>query len=228
MTNVSGKSNWILYVIFLFYCDVNLCKFGIFLISNTETIHDFLSNTDGVMHFNVKAEQRSYIKFRVELGRTPVQTKNLLNRQKAGEACPGCLVYRWHERFSDKLFSEIKSKGAVRPSVITEELTSAVQELVENHARLTVRTISSQFNIWLPTKHKLWTENLGLERICARWVPKLLSSDDRKKESMSLGLFWSGSMMNRVGGVWIKSSPRMRRGSIIMIWRLNNNLRFGH
>lgn len=66
-------------------------------------------------------------------------------------------------------------------SIITEELTSAVQKLLENDASLTVRTISSQFDIGLPTTHKLLTENLGMERICARWVPKLLSIDDRKK-----------------------------------------------
>lgn len=133
------------------------------------------------MNFDVKAEQRSYIKFCVELGRTPVQTKNMLKQTQCGRNVSRALVYRWHKRFSDKLFSESESKGAGRPSVITEELTSAVQELLENDARLTVRTMSSKFELGLPTAHKLLTENLGMERICARWVPKLLSSDERKK-----------------------------------------------
>lgn len=140
-------------------------EFGIFWISNTGTRYDFyqglfLANPDGVMNFDVKAEQRSYIKFCVELGRTPVQTKNMLKQTQCGRNISRALVYRWHKRFSDKLFSKNESKGAGRPSVTTEELTSVVQESLENDTRLTIRTISSNGGFFILLKGKCLNANL--------------------------------------------------------------------
>lgn len=114
MTNISGKSNWILCIIFLFYCDVILCKFSIFFL-----IQNQIRLTDVVMNFDVKAKQRSYIKFWVQLGRTPVQTTNLLKQAQCGRNVSRALVNRWHKRFSEKkLFMKVKAKVQGDPRLL--------------------------------------------------------------------------------------------------------------
>ena len=71
--------------------------------------------------------------------------------------------------------------GDGRPKSITESLTSEVFNALRDDARLTVRDIAVQFHIGTATAHKLMTENLNMKRICARWVPRLLTENDRQR-----------------------------------------------
>ena len=51
---------------------------------------------------------------------------------------------------------------------------------LREEARLTIRNIAVQFDIANATAHKLMTKNFNMERICARWVPRLLKENDRQ------------------------------------------------
>lgn len=62
------------------------------------------------MKTDVKAEQQSCIKFCVELGRTPVQTKNTLKQTQCGKNVSRALVYRWHKLFLINFSVKVKSK----------------------------------------------------------------------------------------------------------------------
>lgn len=68
--------------------------------------------------------------------------------------------------FSDELFSEGEYKGAGRASVTTKVSVSGI-----NWECLTVRTISLQFDIGLPTTRKVLTYYLRIERTCSHCVP---------------------------------------------------------
>ena len=131
------------------------------------------------MSFEVKSEQRSFIKFCVELGKTPVETKKMLEMTQSGSSVSRALVYRWHRRFTDDPVTPYSAKnGGGRPKSITESLTSEVFNALREDARLTVRDIGVQFDIGTATAHKLMTENLNMKLICARWVPRLLTEND--------------------------------------------------
>ena len=62
------------------------------------------------MIFEVKAEQRSFIKFCVELGKTPVETKKMLEMTQSGSSVSRALVYRWHRRFTDDPVTPYRAK----------------------------------------------------------------------------------------------------------------------
>ena len=80
------------------------------------------------MSFEVKAEQRSFIQFCVELGKTPVETKKMLEMTQSGSSVSRALVYRWHRRLTDDPVTPYSAKnGGGRPKNITESLTSDVQ-----------------------------------------------------------------------------------------------------
>ena len=129
----------------------------------------------------VKAEQRAYIKFCVELNKTPLETKKLLEQTKSGSSVSRALVYRWHRRFSEYTPTETSVKKAGRPTIIDDELTSKVLDMLREDARLTVRDIANIQDIGIATAHKILCEHLNMSRVCARWVPRLLSEDDRKR-----------------------------------------------
>ena len=54
-----------------------------------------VSNT----RFEDKVEERTYIFFCVELGKSPMETKQLLEKTQSGSSVSRALVYRWHRRF---------------------------------------------------------------------------------------------------------------------------------
>lgn len=92
------------------------------------------------MIIDVKAEQRSYIKFcfKLAVGKTSVQTKELRKQRQCVRTMFRALVYRGHKRFTDKLLNQSKNKEAKRPSIITEEMKSAVLKSLKNDTRQTV------------------------------------------------------------------------------------------
>ena len=133
------------------------------------------------MNNDVKAEQRSYIKFCVELGKTPVETKKMLEMTQSGRGVSRALVYRWHRRFVNDPSSPYSSKGGGRPKIINESLTLDVANALRKDARLTVRDIAHEFDIGVATTHKILTENLNMTRVCARWVPRVLTESDQQR-----------------------------------------------
>ena len=133
------------------------------------------------MNNDVKAEQRSYIKFCVKLGKTPMETKKMLEMTQSGRDVSRALVYRWHRRFANDPSSPYSTKGGGRPTIINESLTSDVKTALGKDARLTVREIAHEFDIGVATAHKMLTEKLNMERVCARWVPRLLTESDQQR-----------------------------------------------
>ena len=106
----------------------------------------------------------------------------MLEMTQSGSCVSRALVYRWHKRFTDDPSTPYSAKnGGGRPSIITESLTSEVSSALREDARLTIQDIAVQFDIANATAHKLMTENLNKERICARWVPRLLTENDLQR-----------------------------------------------
>ncbi len=98
-------------------------------------------------------------------------------------------MYKWHRRFSDGRASTHDDSRAGRPSVIDNSLKTQVENVIGEDRRLTVREIATACDTGKTMVHKILTEHLGVERVCARWVPRLLSDKnkmDRVKAARSL------------------------------------------
>ena len=137
--------------------------------------------------------------------------------------CLGPLCIAGTDVFSDDPSTPYSSKGGGRPAIIMESLRSEVSNALREDARLTVRGITLQHDIGVATAHKIMTENLNMERICARWVPRRLTEDARQKRVSASQTFlkrW------RAGGdkFLLATLPPMRPGFTITTRKLNNRL----
>jgi len=124
-----------------------------------------------------KEEQRVFIKFCVNLGKTPTETKQLLEQANNGRSVRWPLVFRWHKEFQDGKMSTKDKERSGRPSVINDKLTLAKNAL-QCDRRITVREVAEV--VGTATAHKMLTETLAMSRVSARWVPRLLTADQEE------------------------------------------------
>jgi len=66
-------------------------------------------------------------------------------------------------------------------NVKTADLIAAIAEAVNENGRLTVRELALSYNVSKDTIHSILRDDLGLSKKSARWVPKLLT-DEQKQE----------------------------------------------
>jgi len=55
-----------------------------------------------------------------------------------------------------------------------------VRDLVRSDRRLTVRMISNVLNLNCQTVHEILTFELGMQKICAKLVPKILTNEQKE------------------------------------------------
>lgn len=66
--------------------------------------------------------------------------------------------------------------------MITEDLVNAVDEKIREDRRFTISTLALEFpNVGRTTLHKIVSENLQFHKLCARWVPRLLTEEHKMK-----------------------------------------------
>jgi hypothetical protein len=70
-------------------------------------------------------------------------------------------------------------------SVITEEKIAAVDTLVQENCRITVRELSKAVNISMGSIHQILHAHLSYRKVCAQWVPKHLT-DEQKNLRMGM------------------------------------------
>ena len=76
-----------------------------------------------------------------------------------------------------------------RPTEIGDAIIDDIRHAVQEDGRITVREISELFDLSTSTVHTILTENLKLERLSARWVPRLLKEDEMKERVRASNAF---------------------------------------
>ena len=90
-------------------------------------------------------------------------------------------VCKWVRRFNDGRESIENDPRVGRPvSVLTEKNVATVKTLIEEDARYTVQEIEELSGIHSASVLKILRERLGLCKICAFWVPHLLTDDEKQ------------------------------------------------
>ena len=99
------------------------------------------------MRFEDQVEQHTFIHLCVELGKSPLGTKQILENTQSGSSVSRALVYRWHIWVSDDSLAPLNSKLTVRQTIITKSLTSNVLNSLQHYARNTVRGMAQRNSI---------------------------------------------------------------------------------
>ena len=86
--------------------------------------------------------------------------------------------------FKSGLSSVMDEPREGRPtSVVTEKNVSTVEKLVKEDRRITVKQLASESRISVGSVEKILHDHLNLNKVSARWVPRLLTADQKKERA---------------------------------------------
>lgn len=132
-----------------------------------------------------KVEYRAVIKFLTKQGK-PVQT--ILEEMLAvyQDPCPGkTMIYKWHNLFKQGRESLEDDARPGRPiEVTTPEVVRKVENLILEDARLKKKQLAEMVGVSDTTIFKVLHDHLGMSKVCARWVPRMLTPP-QKHERMA-------------------------------------------
>lgn len=151
---------------------------GSFVIQNIQTL---VVNIISKMTSTDYSEHRTIIKFCVNLGKTPTQTREMLESAAIRPPVSRALIFKWHERFRNGRESVEDDKGRGRKSTLDTTSIQTVKDVVDQDRRFTVRDICDITGKGRGTVHRILTEHLNMRKLSARWVPRLLTKDNMER-----------------------------------------------
>ena len=93
-------------------------------------------------------------------------------------------VCKWIHRFNGGRESIENDPRVGRPvSILMEKNVATVKTLIEEDARYTVQEIEELSGIHSSSVLKILRERLGLCKICTRWVPHLLTDEQKQSRA---------------------------------------------
>ena len=91
-------------------------------------------------------------------------------------------VFVWHKRFKDvreSVRNDERCGGS--KEVNTPELTGQIKNFVDKDRRVSIESICAQFDVSVGTVHKIIREELKMQKICAKFVPRVLREDQKER-----------------------------------------------
>ena len=127
-------------------------------------------------------EERYTIKFCFKLGKNVRETYGRL--QTAFRPC--CMnrasVFEWHKRFKEGRESVGNDERCGRSKEVrTPELIGQIKNFTDKDRRVSIETISAQFDVNVGIEHTIIREELKMWKICAMFVPRLLREDQKER-----------------------------------------------
>ena len=127
-----------------------------------------------------KFERRCANKFYVKLGESATVTYEKLKRAYGEHSVSRAQVFGWHKSFLEGREQVEDEPRAGRPSTSkTDDNVERVRSLVSSDRRLTLRMITSELNLNRFTVHQILTQDLDMRKVCAKMVPKNLSTEQQ-------------------------------------------------
>jgi histone-lysine N-methyltransferase SETMAR len=128
-----------------------------------------------------KIEQRICIKFCQKLGDSCMETFHKLVRVYGDTCMSRASVYDWYKRFQGGRETVESDQRSGRPSTSrNDENVAAVRAKIRENRRLTIREIAKDIQISFGSVQSILTDDLGMRRVSAKFVPRLLSADQKE------------------------------------------------
>ena len=91
-------------------------------------------------------------------------------------------VFEWHKRFKESRESVRGDERCGRSKEVrTPELTGQIKNFIDKNRRVSIETISAQFDVSVGTVHTIIREELKMQKICAKFVPRVLRKDKKER-----------------------------------------------
>ena len=120
-------------------------------------------------------EERYAIKFCFKLGKNATETYGILQTAFGASCMNQASVFEWHKRFKECRESVRDDERCGRSKEVrTPELIGQIKNFMDKDCRVSIETISSQFDVSVGTVHRIIREELKMRKICTKFVPRVL------------------------------------------------------
>jgi len=125
-------------------------------------------------------EQGACIKFCFNLGKTGTEYYEMLKTAFGEQAMGPSQTFQWFSRFKAGRTSIDDDERSGRPvSGSTLVMIERVRQIIREDRRRTIDEVSMLLGISHGTCHKILTEDLKIRRVASKFVPRLLSVDQK-------------------------------------------------
>ncbi|KYN38942.1 Histone-lysine N-methyltransferase SETMAR [Trachymyrmex septentrionalis] len=116
-------------------------------------------------------------------GLSPTNIKAELDSTLLKESAPSFTTVKyWVAEFKRGRTSCEDEHRSGRPSeVAIPEMVKKIHKMVLGDRRLKVRELADMVNISKNAVHRILAENLEMKKLCARWVPRLLTIEQKQR-----------------------------------------------
>ena len=106
----------------------------------------------------------------------------ILTKAYSESAMSKTRAHEWYKRFQDGREDVEYDERPGRPSTsTTDENVEKVKEMVMNDRRITIREFADDFGISTGSCHEIFSNVLGIKRMAAKFVPKLLNLEQKQR-----------------------------------------------
>ncbi|KAJ8942388.1 hypothetical protein NQ318_016636 [Aromia moschata] len=100
-------------------------------------------------------------------------------------------MLRWHKAFAEGREDVNDENRAGRPSTSSfDDNVKRMRDLLNTDRRLSVRLISETLDIKKSIVHEIVSESLGMRKVCAKLVPKVLTDDQKARRVETCQELW--------------------------------------
>ncbi|PNF32226.1 hypothetical protein B7P43_G17963 [Cryptotermes secundus] len=126
-------------------------------------------------------EQHAAVKFCFLLGKSGTETLEMLKTAYKDNAMGKTQVFEWFSRFKNGEMSIDDKPRSSRPSTVrTHENVEKIHEIIKEDRRRTIEEIVELSGVTWSSVQQILTEDLGMKRVAAKFVPRLLTAGQKQ------------------------------------------------
>ena len=127
-------------------------------------------------------EEQYAIKFCFKLGKNATETYRMLHTAFGASCINRASVFEWHKRFKEgRQFVRDDERCGRSKEVRTPELIGQIKNFMDKDRRVSIETISAQFDVSVGTVHTIIRGELKMRKVCAKFVPRVLREDQKER-----------------------------------------------
>ena len=131
-----------------------------------------------------RTDQRICINFCFNLGKSCTQTIEMIKKAFVDESMGITHIKKWYRRFKNGRTSvDIDPRSGRLSLTTTPENIERVRLAIKGDRRLTVRELKNDLGIPKTTVWEIFNNILGMTRVCAKFIPKLLTTEQKDLRS---------------------------------------------
>ena len=91
-------------------------------------------------------------------------------------------VFEWHKRFKERRDSlRVDERCGRSKEVNTPDLNGQIKNFMDKDGRVSIETISAQFDVSVRTVHTIIREELKMRKIFTKFIPRMLREDQKER-----------------------------------------------